>query len=191
MTERGERERAGRDSAEWDWETAADSASAAPPAMWVPLRRALRARRRLSVMALELPAGIWNADSACDGWSRADAAAHVAASDRRYHDVLTAVLNGRPLEEWSPDPGVPSAPLDDANRLALDGLQERAPSKLARTLEIGAQKTLMLCCSLTEEQSLRRMGWAANGPALIEWWEAHDHRHADDIINGPTMMRQR
>ena len=175
----------------FDWQAAADSVVQAPPAIWVPLRRALRARRRLAVMARELPAQLWQAPSACPAWTRADAAAHVAASDRRYHDALTAALNGRPLEEWSPDPGLPSAQLDDANRLALDGQPERAPLKLAQALEIGAQKTLMLCCSLTEDQSLQRMGWAANGPALIEWWEAHDHQHADDIINGPTMMQQR
>lgn len=175
----------------FDWEAAADSVAQAPPAMWVPLRRALRARRRLAVMARELPAPLWQAPSACPGWTRADAAAHVAAADRRYHDILAAALSRSPLDQWSPDPDSPSPQLDHANQLMLQDFPAREPAELADALEAGARKTLMLCLSLSEELSLQPMGWAANGPALLEWWEAHDHQHADHVINGPVMLRQR
>lgn len=175
----------------FDWEAAADSVSRAPPALWVPLRRALRARRRLAVMARELPAALWNEPSACPGWTRAQVLAHAAASDRRCHDVLNAALNNDPLQEWQPHPERPSPLLDRANDLALQALRPHHPAPLADALEDGARKTLLLCQALDETQSLQRMGWTPNAPALLEWWENHDHRHADDIINGPAMMRTR
>ena len=81
--------------------------------------------------------------------------------------------------------------MDHANRLMLEDFQGREPAELADALEAGARKTLLLCLSLTEELSLQPMGWTPNGPALLEWWETHDHRHADDVINGPVMLRQR
>ena len=142
-------------------------------------------------MARELPAALWQAPSACSGWTRADAAAHVAAADRRYHDILAAALSRAPLDQWSPEPDSPSPQLDHANRLMLEDFPGREPGELADALEAGARKTLLLCLSLTEELSLQPMGWAPNGPALLEWWETHDHRHADDVINGPVMLRQR
>lgn len=175
----------------FDWDAAADSVSQAPPAMWIPLRRALRARRRLAVMARELPPPVWNRPSACPEWTRAQVLAHAAASDRRYHDILNAALNRDPLRQWQPNPGQPSPLLDQANRLALQTLDGHAPAQLADALEAGARKTILLCRALDEAQSLQPMGWTANGPALLEWWENHDHRHADDIVNGPAMMRSR
>ena len=175
----------------FDWEAAADSVSQAPPALWVPLRRALRARRRLAVMARELPAPLWNEPSACPRWTRAQVLAHAAATDRRCHDVLNAALNNDSLAEWQPDPQHPSPLLDRANDLALQAIQPHRPAPLADALEAGARKTLLLCQALDETQSLQRMGWTPNAPALLEWWENHDHGHADDIVNGPAMMRTR
>ena len=34
-----------------------------------------------------------------------------------------------------------------------------------------------------------RMGFAGNALSLLEAWASHDNEHADDIINGPKMMR--
>ena len=142
------------------------------PALWVPLTRALRARRRLVQMIEVLPADQWLRESAAPQWSRRDVLAHLVASDRRYHDALNAALNGSPLDEWSPDPSLPSLALDMAN-----------------ALDAGARKSTMLFAALTEDQVLMRMGFAGNALSLLEAWAAHDNGHADDIINGPKMMR--
>lgn len=159
------------------------------PAIWVPLTRALRARRRLTTMVDALPAGLWTAPSRAPAWNRRDVLAHLASSDRRYHDVLIAVLNGSPLHKWSPDPSWPSPELDRANGLGLERYSDYSAAELAAELQAGADKTVRFLAGMSEEQVLMRMGFAANGLALLEAWTNHDHRHADDIINGPTMMR--
>ncbi len=159
------------------------------PAIWVPLTRALRARRRLEAMVEALPDALWATPSRAPAWTRRDVLAHLAASDRRYHDVLVAVLNGCPLREWSPDPSRPSQALDRANALAMVRLAALSATELAAELRAGSEKTVMLLAGMSEEQVLMRMGFAANGLALLEAWTNHDHHHADDVINGPTMMR--
>ena len=115
--------------------------------------------------------------------------AHLAASDRRYHDVLNAVLNGSPLEEWKPDPAVPSPELDLANELGAERFLGQPVDALAEQLQAGAEKSTMLFAALTEDQMLMRMGFAGNALSLLEAWASHDNDHADDIINGPKMMR--
>ena len=159
------------------------------PALWVPLTRALRARRRLIQMVEVLPAEQWLRESAAPDWSRRDVLAHLAASDRRYHDVLNAVLNGSPLEDWKPDPSVPSPELDMANTLGAERFLGQPVQALAEQLEAGSKKSIMLLAALTEDQVLMRMGFAGNALSLLEAWAAHDNNHADDIINGPKMMR--
>ena len=159
------------------------------PALWVPLTRALRARRRLVQMVETLPLSAWLERSAAPSWSRRDVLAHVAASDRRVHDVLIAVLNGSPLEEWQPNPWVPSAALDRANALGTERYVGRSVPELGEQLRAGGVKSTMYFAALTEDQVLMRMGFAANGLSLLEAWASHDNDHADDIINGPTMMR--
>ena len=77
------------------------------PALWVPLTRAVRARRRLLTLGERLPARSWQEPSAAPGWNRRDQLAHVAASDWRYHDALTAAMNDRPLTEFEPHPDQP------------------------------------------------------------------------------------
>ncbi|MDE2638960.1 MAG: maleylpyruvate isomerase N-terminal domain-containing protein, partial [Chloroflexota bacterium] len=47
------------------------------PAIWVPLTRLLAAHRRVLGMARRLPADVWAAPSAIDGWSRRDVLAHL------------------------------------------------------------------------------------------------------------------
>ena len=159
------------------------------PALWVPLTRALRARRRLIQMVEVLPAEQWLRESAAPQWSRRDVLAHLAASDRRYHDVLNAVLNGSPLEEWKPDPSLPGQELDMANALGAERFLGQPAHALAEQLEDGSKKSTMLLAALTEDQVLMRMGFAGNALSLLEAWAAHDNDHADDIINGPKMMR--
>jgi len=159
------------------------------PALWVPLTRALRARRRLIQMVEVLPAERWLQESAAPAWSRRDVLAHLAASDRRYHDVLNAVLNGSPLEEWKPDPSVPGEELDLANSLGAERFLGQPVTSLAEQLQAGAEKSTMLFSALTEDQVLMRMGCAGNALSPLEAWTSHDNNHADDIINVPKMMR--
>ena len=159
------------------------------PALWVPLTRALRARRRLIQMVESLPAPQWLKESAAPAWSRRDVLAHLTASDRRYHDALIAVLNGSPLEEWKPDPALPSPELDRANALNAERFLGQPVESLAEQLQAGAEKSTMYFAALTEDQVLMRMGFAANALSLLEAWASHDNDHADDIINGPKMMR--
>ena len=159
------------------------------PALWVPLTRALRARRRLINMVEALPAPVWLKQSAAPRWTRRDVLAHLAASDRRYHDVLIMVLNGSPLENWKPDPSTPSPELDLANALGVEQFAGREVDELAEQLQAGAEKSTMLFAALSEDHVLMRMGFAGNAMSLLEAWSLHDNHHADDIINGPTMMR--
>lgn len=159
------------------------------PALWVPITRALRARRRLIQMVDVLPAERWLQESAAPAWSRRDVLAHLAASDRRYHDVLNAALNGSPIEEWKPDPSLPSDELDLANALNAERYLGQPVEALADQLQAGAEKSTMLFSALSEDQVLLRMGFAGNALSLLEAWAAHDNNHADDIINGPKMMR--
>ena len=159
------------------------------PALWVPLTRALRARRRLIQMVETLPAMVWLKQSAAPTWSRRDVLAHLAATDRRYHDVLIAVLNGSPLEDWKPDPSLPSAELDRANAMGTERFIGQSVEALAQELQAGSEKSTMYFAALTEEQVLMRMGFAGNALSLLEAWASHDNDHADDIINGPKMMR--
>ncbi len=159
------------------------------PALWVPLTRALRARRRLIQMVESLPAAQWLRESAAPEWSRRDVLAHLAAADRRYHDVLIAALNGSPLDEWQPDPAMASPELDRANAMGAERYVGQTVTHLAEQLEAGAEKSTRLFAALTEEQVLMRMGFAGNALSLLEAWAAHDNGHADDIVNGPKMMR--
>ncbi len=159
------------------------------PALWVPLTRALRARRRLIQMVESLPATSWLEASAAPQWSRRDVLAHLAAADRRYHDVLNAALNGSPLDDWSPNPALPSPELNLANTLGAERFAGVPVDALADHLQAGSKKSTILLAALTEDHLLMRMGFAGNALSLLEAWAEHDNGHADDIINGPKMMR--
>ena len=159
------------------------------PSLWVPLTRAVRARRRLYTLGERLPTALWDAPSAAPDWSRRDQLAHLAASERRYQDALIAALNGAPLAEWEPHPDRPSAALDLINREAMTALAGESPAELAQRLRDGAEKTVRLLAALDEPHALMRMGFRPNALSLLEAWADHDNAHADQIINGPTMMR--
>ena len=159
------------------------------PSLWVPLTRAVRARRRLYTLGERLPAAIWDAPSAAPGWSRRDQLAHLASCDRRYQDALIAALNGAPLEQWAPRPDRPGATLDLVNRQAQAALAGEDVAALVRRLREGAEKTVRLLSALDEERALLRMGFRPNALSLLEAWADHDNAHADEIVNGPTMMR--
>lgn len=159
------------------------------PALWVPLTRAARARRRLYTLGERLPASAWAAASAAPGWSRREQLAHVAASDRRYHDALIAALNGDPLTEWEPHPERPGAALDLVNGEALAALAGEDAAGLVVRLREGAAKTVGLLSALGEERLLVSMGFRPNALSLVEAWAEHDNAHADGIVNGPMMMR--
>ena len=159
------------------------------PALWVPLKRAARARRRLYTLGERLPSAAWEAPSAAPGWSRRDQLAHLAASDRRYHDALIAALNGDPLTEWRPHPDQPGPALDLINREAMAALAGEDVASLVARLREGAAKTVELLSALGEERLLVAMGFRPNALSLVEAWADHDNGHADAIINGPTMMR--
>ncbi len=159
------------------------------PALWVPLTRALRARRRLIQMVESLPSTQWLRESAAPDWSRRDVLAHLAASDRRYHDVLIAALNGSPLEDWAPDPASPGPELDRANAIGTERYVGQPVTQLAAQLQAGSEKSTKLFAALSEDHVLMRMGFAGNALSLLEAWASHDNGHADDIINGPKMMR--
>lgn len=159
------------------------------PALWVPLTRALRARRRLIQMVEALPGEQWLKESAAPAWSRRDVLAHLAAADRRYHDALIAALNGSPLDSWAPDPSSPSPELDLANSLSAARFDGQSVELLAEQLQAGAEKSTKFFAALNDDQVLMRMGFAGNALSLLEAWSSHDNDHADDIINGPKMMR--
>ena len=158
-------------------------------ALWVPLTRAVRARRRLLTLGERLPAERWLEPSAAPGWDRRRQLAHVAASERRYHDVLIAVLNGAPLAEWRPHPERPGPQLDLANQLALEALAALSIAELVERLRGGSAKTARLLAALDTDQILLPMGFRPNALSLLESLADHDNTHADEIINGPQMMR--
>ena len=159
------------------------------PALWVPLARMLRARRRLLTMAERLPASIWETPSRAPAWRRRDVLAHLAACDRRYHDALVATLNGAPLHEWDPHPARPTPALHRANQMGVERYADATVADLLTALRDGSEKTLQLLSALSEDDLLQPMGFAANAMSLLEAGVEHDNDHADDIINGPTMMR--
>ena len=160
-----------------------------PPSIWVPLERLVRARRRLQVMAEKLPPAAWDADSACDGWDRRDVLAHLVAHDPLYHRALQAALDGAPLRELQPDPLLPKLGTDAWNAREVQARRGAHLLTLSTALQDSLQETLRLLSQFDEAALLLPMGMAPNAFHLLELHADHDNTHADDIINGPTMMR--
>ena len=71
------------------------------PALWVPLSRVIRARRRITTMFNRAPAAWWQGESACADWRRRDVLAHLVAWDGQHLRSLDAILAGGALDSAS------------------------------------------------------------------------------------------
>ncbi len=159
------------------------------PAIWVPLTRLLAAHRRVLAMARRLPAGAWEAPSAIDGWSRRDVLAHLAAHGAQHHRPLAAALAGAPLTDWRPDPHDASIDTDAWNRRAVAARRDWPIDRLAGELEANLAESLRLWAAIEAGQLLLPYGLAPNLLAGVEAHAAHLDGHADEIVNGPQMLR--
>ena len=171
------------------WTDPPVTASDYAPAIWVPLKRLLAANRRLETMAARLPDAAWLAPSAAAGWRRRDVLAHLSSHGRQHHRPLLAVLAGTPLQEWLPDPDDASVDADawNARELAL-----RAAWPVGRLLdELRAQmaESLRLWSLIEAGQLLQPYGLAPHLLAGLDRHRWHLDHHADQIVNGPQMMR--
>ncbi len=161
------------------------------PALWVPLSRLTTARRRILTMVRQLPAPAWQAPSACPGWSRRDLLAHLVSWDAQHRRSLDAIRAGNPLtaDSWLPDDQTPALTQDDWNAREIAASASTAVDELGHHYETGLLALLERLAALDQDQLLRAYGFAANALAAVETHVRHINQHADDIINGPTMMR--
>ena len=134
-------------------------------------------------MTAALPPEAWKAASACPDWSRQDVLAHLASLDAPYREALHAVLDGRDVA------GGPAAGMDAWNTTQVQARRGRSIDNLAADLEAGMTGTLALLAQVREDQLERRCGASANVPASLEARVRHEQAHADDIVNGPQMLR--
>lgn len=159
----------------------------APP-LWVPLSRVVRARRRVSTMLDRLPEDWWEADSACSGWRRRDALAHLLAWDTQHLRSLDAILAGAALDSstWLPDESKATLSQADWDARSIDEQREAKLATLVGRFEGGLVSLLERWSSITADQLLRGYGFAPNALAAVDRHVTHVHGHADDIINGPV-----
>jgi uncharacterized protein (TIGR03083 family) len=162
-----------------------------PPAAWVPIARLITARRRIQTMARQLPAAAWDAPSACPGWCRRDVLAHLVAWDDQHRRALDAVLADAPLDadSWRPDPAAPRLGRDVWNRREVDRRRDVAVADLAAAFDDGLRDLLDRLARCSAEQLLHSYGFAPNLLQGLDRHSDHVHAHADDIVNGPKMMR--
>jgi hypothetical protein len=177
------------DSVHLLWNDPPVPAAAYVPAIWVPLTRLLAAHRRLFTMAERLPAASWDAPSAVDGWSRRDVLAHLSAHGAQHHRPLAAVLAGAPLADWRPDPDDPAIDTDAWNRRAVAARRGWPIARLAGELESNLAESLRLWAAIEAGQLLHAYGLAPNLLAGVEAHAMHLDGHADQIVNGPQMLR--
>ena len=156
------------------------------PALWAPLARWLAARRRVLSMAASLPPEAWEAASACPGWSRQDVLAHLASLDAPCQDALRAVLDGRNASAAAVNV---ATKVDAWNAAQVRARRGRSVAALAADLDAGLAETLELLARVREDQLGRRCGASPNVPASLEARVRHEQAHADDIVNGPQMLR--
>ena len=155
------------------------------PAIWTPLRQLLSAHRRLQTMVARLPEAAWLEPSAAPGWRRREVLAHLSAQGHQHHRPLRAVLAGSALREWLPDADDASGDSDEWNARALT---ERAGWTVGE-LESNLAESLRLWSLVEAEQLLQPYGLAPNllsGIARHGW---HVDHHADQVVNGPQMLR--
>ena len=161
------------------------------PALWVPLSRLVTARRRLTTMRQQLPAPAWDAPSACPGWTRHDLLAHLVSWDAQYLHSLDAIPAGSPIpaERWLPDPSDPAVTQNGWNQRQITQRAAASIDDLATAYDAGLAAILKRLASLSAEQLLHAFGFAPNALAAMETHVKHVDQHADDIVNGPKMMR--
>ena len=161
------------------------------PALWVPLSRLVTARRRLTTMIEQLPPAAWDAPSACPGWTRRDLLAHLVSWDAQYLNSLDAIRAGSPIpsERWLPDPTDAAVTQNGWNQHQIDDRASASIGELAATYESGLSAILDRLKALNVEQLLQAFGFAPNALASLETHVKHVDQHADDIVNGPMMMR--
>ena len=140
-------------------------------------------------MADRLPGDAWRMESGAPGWSRRDVLTHLAAHGRQHHRPLVAVLAGAPLREWLPDQDDPSLDSDgwNARELALRG--DSPIARLVEELESNMAESLRLWAQIEDGQLLQSYGLAPNLLAGIERHAWHLDHHANQIVNGPQMLR--
>jgi uncharacterized protein (TIGR03083 family) len=161
------------------------------PALWVPLSRLVSARRRLTTMIEQLPSAAWDAPSACPGWTRRDLLAHLVSWDAQHLNSLDAIRAGSPIpsERWLPDPADSAVTQNGWNQREIDHRASTSIADLATTYGAGLTAILDRLTLLNAEQLLHAFGFAANALAAMESHVKHINQHADDIVNGPKMMR--
>ena len=159
------------------------------PAIWVPLTRLLAAHRRVLSMAQRLPEQAWAASSEIPGWRRRDVLAHLASQGAQHHRPLVAVLAGAPLADWRPDPHDASIDTATWNRREVAARREWAIARLAGELESNLAESLRLWAAIKAGQLLQPYGLAPHLLAGIETHATHLDQHADQIVNGPQMLR--
>ena len=159
------------------------------PAIWVPITRMMAAHVRVLNMASRLPEAAWLAPSEVEGWRRRDVLAHISSHGRQHHRPLVAVLAGAPLHEWQPDPDDPALDSDAWNARELALRSDWPISRLAEELQANRDESLRLWSLINDAQILQPYGLAANLLAGAERHGWHIDFHADQIVNGPQMMR--
>ena len=159
------------------------------PAIWVPLTRLLAAHRRLLTMAARLPEAAWATDSEIAGWRRRDVLAHVTSHGTQHHRPLVAVLAGAPLSEWQADADDPRVDSASWNARAVAERAEWPIARLAEELEANLGESLRLWAAVENGQILQSYGLAPNLLSGIEKHASHLNAHADQIVNGPQMLR--
>ena len=159
------------------------------PALWIPVARLVAAQRRIETLAAKLPTDTWKADSALTGWSRKDVLAHMASHSAQHRRPLLAALDGEPLRELIPDPERPDVGMAAWNEEQVAGRRRRSIEELIGELSANIAELLGLWSQVGAEHLLLPYGLAPNLLAGIDRHGRHLNGHADDIVNGPQMMR--
>ncbi|MDE2638961.1 MAG: hypothetical protein OXI03_00095, partial [Chloroflexota bacterium] len=100
-----------------------------------------------------------------------------------------AALAGAPLAEWRPDPRDAAIDADAWNRRAVAARRDWPIARLAGELESNLAESLRLWAAIEAGQLLLPYGLAPNLLAGVEAHAAHLDGHADEIVNGPQMLR--
>lgn len=159
------------------------------PALWIPVARLAAVQRRIQTLAAKLPESAWQADSALAGWNRKDVLAHITSHSAQHQRPVRAALDGEPLRELIPDPERPAMKMAEWNEEQVTARRAWSIERLIEEFDATLAELLGLWSRVTDEQLLLPYGLAPNLLAGIDRHGAHLNGHADDIVNGPQMMR--